>query len=134
MTRRTLRTPETSTQNTHRREKAQAQARVTSITRQAEEGTTTLEGKQEYADRRAEGRDLDSGNISDNNTGQGVDSEGTGQLPIITPEHQKNTEKTEDRKRREYNKNNREDAEIRKGNDTATSEEEMHTAPSHPRH
>ena len=87
----------------------------------------TLEGKQnnEYTDCRAEGRDLDSGNIS-NNIGQWVDSEWTGQLPI-TPEHQKNTEVTEERKRREYNKSNREVAEIRKENDTATSEDEMHT-------
>jgi len=73
--------------------------------------------------------DLDS-NISDNNTGQGVDSEWTGQLPIITPEHHKNTEMNGDRKRREYNKSNREDSEIRKGNDTATSEEEIHTPPT----
>jgi len=74
---------------THRRE--QAQARITSKTLQAKEGTTTLEEKQnnEYTDRRAEGMDLDSGNISNSNTGQGVDSEWTGQLPIITPEHQK---------------------------------------------
>ena len=100
---------------THRRE--QAQPRITSITLQ-----TTLEGKQnnEYT----EGMDLDSRNISNNNTGQGVDSEWTGQLPVITPEHQKNTKMTEDWKRRKYNKSNREDAEIRKRNDdTATSEE-----------
>ena len=72
--------------------------------------------------------DLDS-NISDNNTGQGVDSEWTGQLPIITPEPQKDTEMTEDRKKREYNKSNRGDSEIREGNDIATSKEEMRTDP-----
>jgi len=72
--------------------------------------------------------DLDSGNISDNNTGQGVYSEWKEQFPILTLADQKDTKMTEDRKRREY-KSNREDAEIRKGNDTATSEEEMHTAP-----
>jgi len=81
-----------------------------------------------YTDRRAEGVDLDSGNVSVNNTCQGVDSVWKGQLPVITPEHQKDTETTEDRKRREYNNSNRGDTEIRKGNDTATSEEEMHTA------
>ena len=66
--------------------------------------------------------DLVSGNISDN-TGQGVDSEWKEQFPTLTPAYQKDAETTGDRKRREYNKSNREDAERRKGNDTATSEE-----------